>query len=64
MIIVKYVSVKVSISVPEASPHDSQNEIAEMAINECDYNFTYDEDDAKILNTEIICIQDHAPIGS
>lgn len=48
---------------PYRVSYASQDELAEDAINECDYNFTYDGGDVRIVDTEIIGIQNHSAIG-
>lgn len=74
--ITKYVCVKVVIEVPEIidlgdgryskdgeEVYADQDELAEDAINDCDYNFAYDGGDVRIVDTEILGSQDHPPIG-
>ena len=74
MIVTKYVSVQVKISITDKAikaemaecdidRDDAIQELAERAINEADYMFKYNEDGIKIVDTDILDMQDHAPIG-
>lgn len=74
MIVTKYVSVQVKISITDKAikaemaesdidRDDAIQELAERAINEADYMFKYNEDGTKIVDTDILDMQDHMPIG-
>jgi len=73
LIITKYVTVKVDVFVDKNWKKISQeeeldlldkDEVAEHILNECDYRFEFEgEKIGHISDTEIVSVQDHAPIG-
>jgi hypothetical protein len=73
MLITKDVCVKIKIEVPddyqdplgELDAEAAIEEAAESAINECPYDFPYEDEETgvKIVDTEILGMQDHPAIG-
>ena len=65
MIVTRYVCVKVTMEIPRCAEDNlgGVDEVADEVIADCDYNFKYDADGVRIIDTEIIGSQDHAPIG-
>lgn len=59
---VRYVCVKVELEIPDSEVQSSEETIDKI-VSEMDYNFAYDEDDGKIVDSEIMGIQDHVAIG-
>ena len=59
---VRYVCVKVVMEIPD-SDVQSPDEVIDEIVSEVDYNFSYDEDNGKIVETEVVGVQDHVAIG-
>lgn len=59
---VRYICVKVELEIPDSNVQSS-DEVIDEIVSEMDYEFSYDEDNGKIVNTEVVGVQDHVAIG-
>lgn len=59
---VRYVCVKVELEIPDSEVQSSEETIDKI-VSEMDCEFSYDEDNGKIVDSEIVGIQDHVAIG-
>ena len=50
------------MEIPD-SDVQSPDEVIDEIVSEVDYNFSYDEDNGKIVETEVVGVQDHVAIG-